>query len=119
MDGVLKCKMRARTARGLLPYLASYLLEKGDATDIRLKHLASLMDAYMTSDEFLGNFAEILEVPVDTISLQTSLDSLDNWDSINVLTYMMMVDEKLSRQVDPDAVANSQTVSDLFKLATQ
>jgi hypothetical protein len=32
---------------------------------------------------------------------------------------MMMVDEKLSKQVDPDAVANAQTVSDLYTIATR
>ena len=73
----------------------------------------------MTPDEFLANFADILEVSPDSISLDTQLDSLANWDSINVLTYMMMVDEKLSKQVDPEKVASAQAVSDLYTIAIQ
>lgn len=71
----------------------------------------------MTPEEFIENFAEILEISADSISLETALDTLPTWDSINVLSYMMMVDEKLAKQVDPDAVANAQKVSDLYTIA--
>lgn len=71
----------------------------------------------MTPESFLQDFSEILEIEVSEISLDTKLADLAIWDSINVLGYMMLVDEKMGRQVDPESVKDAQTVSDLFELA--
>jgi acyl carrier protein len=71
----------------------------------------------MTPESFLQDFSEILEIEVSEISLDTKLADLSIWDSINVLGYMMLVDEKMGRQVDPESVKVAQTVSDLYDLA--
>ncbi|GAA0611124.1 hypothetical protein GCM10009422_02500 [Brevundimonas kwangchunensis] len=71
----------------------------------------------MSPETFLQEFSEILEIEVSEISLETKLSDLSIWDSINVLGYMMMVDEKAGRQVDPDSVKNAETVGDLYNLA--
>jgi acyl carrier protein len=71
----------------------------------------------MTPESFLQEFSEILEIEVSEISLDTKLADLSIWDSINVLGYMMLVDEKMGRQVDPESVKVAQTVSDLYDLA--
>lgn len=71
----------------------------------------------MTPDQFLTDFAEILELPVSDLTMDQALDDLSVWDSINVLSYMMLVDEKLGKQVDPEAVKSSTTVRDLYDLA--
>ena len=71
----------------------------------------------MSPDSFLSELAEILEVEKSDITLETRLENLEVWDSINVLSYMMLVDEKLGRQVDPEAVKKSETLQDLYNLA--
>lgn len=71
----------------------------------------------MSPETFLQEFSEILEIDVSEVSLETKLSDLSVWDSINVLGYMMLVDEKAGRQVDPDSVKNAETVGDLYNLA--
>lgn len=71
----------------------------------------------MTPESFLLDFSEILEIDVSEISMNTKLAELSIWDSVNVLSYMMLVDEKMGRQVDPEGVKGAQTVSDLYDLA--
>ncbi|WP_343789146.1 acyl carrier protein [Brevundimonas kwangchunensis] len=79
--------------------------------------LSTLHGSLMSPETFLQEFSEILEIEVSEISLETKLSDLSIWDSINVLGYMMMVDEKAGRQVDPDSVKNAETVGDLYNLA--
>lgn len=71
----------------------------------------------MSPENFLQDFSEVLEVDVSEISMDTKLVELSIWDSINVLGYMMMVDEKTGLQVDPESVKNAETVGDLYNLA--
>ena len=80
--------------------------------------LASLyMDRLMSPEDFLQEFSEILEIDVSDISMNTKLAELSIWDSVNVLGYMMLVDERMGRQVDPEKVKDAQTVGDLYDLA--
>ncbi len=67
----------------------------------------------MSPENFLQDFSEILEIDVNDVSMDTQLSGLSIWDSINVLGYMMLVDEKMGRQVDPENVKNAQTIRDL------
>ena len=71
----------------------------------------------MSPEDFLQEFSEILEIDVSDISMNTKLAELSIWDSVNVLGYMMLVDEKMGRQVDPEKVKDAQTVGDLYDLA--
>lgn len=71
----------------------------------------------MSPEEFLQEFSEILEIDVTDISMNTKLAELSIWDSVNVLGYMMLVDEKMGRQVDPEKVKDAQTVGGLYDLA--
>jgi acyl carrier protein len=71
----------------------------------------------MSPEDFLQDFSEILEIDVNDISMNTKLADLSIWDSVNVLGYMMLVDERMGRQVDPEKVKDAQTVSDLYDLA--
>jgi acyl carrier protein len=71
----------------------------------------------MSPEDFLQEFSEILEIDVSDISMNTKLAELSIWDSVNVLGYMMLVDERMGRQVDPEKVKDAQTVGDLYDLA--
>lgn len=75
------------------------------------------MDRFMSPENFLQDFSEILEIDVKDISMNTKLADLSIWDSVNVLGYMMLVDEKMGRQVDPEKVKDAHSVSDLYDLA--
>ncbi len=71
----------------------------------------------MSPDEFLTDLAEILEIDKSEISLETRLEDLAIWDSINVLSYMALVDEKSGKEVDPERDFQAETVGDLCRMA--
>jgi acyl carrier protein len=71
----------------------------------------------MSPDEFLSDLAEILEIDRSEIALETRLEDLAIWDSINVLSYMALVDEKFGKEVDPERIAQAETVGDLCRMA--
>jgi len=66
---------------------------------------------------FLEEFAGILEIDVASIGVDTKLESLETWDSVNVLSYMALVDQKFGREILPDDIAKAKTVGDLYRLA--
>jgi len=72
----------------------------------------------MDVETFLREFAEILEIPSSEITQATELASLKNWDSMTVLSFMALVDEKFGGEVNPDDIETAQTVGDLYRLAS-
>jgi len=50
--------------------------------------------------------------------IPTNTITLENWDSVNVLTYMAFVDEKFAREIIPDEIEKARTVEDLYRIAS-
>lgn len=71
----------------------------------------------MDHAQFLDEFQNILENPVDGLNGSERLEDV-GWDSLALMAFIAMVDEKLSRELSPRDVARCQTVDDLYKLAT-
>lgn len=71
----------------------------------------------MTRNEFLDALADMLERPSNSFSGDDTLESLD-WDSIRVIEFISVADEKLQAEVRPDAIAECITVNDLVALVT-
>ncbi len=68
-------------------------------------------------DRFVRDFEEILEEDAGSLAAGTRLEDLENWDSVNKLTFMVYADETFGVEMDPDAVARCETVEELFALA--
>ncbi|MEO7082847.1 MAG: acyl carrier protein [Gemmatimonadaceae bacterium] len=70
----------------------------------------------MTRTEFLSEFEIVALQAPGSIKGQEALDSLDGWDSLAVVEFMSMADEKLGVQLDPRKVATCSNVDDLASL---
>ena len=67
----------------------------------------------MTLAEFFSEVAVVSSRPAGSLTGQETLDSLQGWDSLAVLEFMSMADEKLGIQLDPARLATCSRVSDL------
>jgi acyl carrier protein len=70
----------------------------------------------MTESDFLLAVDELLEVDPGTVTFETSLSSLEAWDSLAVLSFIAMADERLGIEVAPAQLADAKTVADLKDL---
>jgi acyl carrier protein len=65
--------------------------------------------------QILTGLAEILEV--DSVSEETELAKVGNWDSMSVVCTIALLDEKAGAEVDGEALANCRTAGDVLALA--
>lgn len=71
----------------------------------------------MNAKEFLLALDETLELDAGTLKGDETLESLDNWDSLAVISFIAMVDEKLNLVVSGAKLAEARTVADLLAVA--
>jgi acyl carrier protein len=70
----------------------------------------------MTKQEFLRELEEVLEVDVDSIKGDETLVDLGSWDSLAVMTFIAMVDEKFGVTLAASKLADAKSVVDLIAL---
>ncbi len=70
----------------------------------------------MNRNEFLVALDEVLEEEEGTVKGDELLEDLDGWDSLAVLGFIAMVDEKLEQAIAPEHIAKCKSVSDLIQL---
>ncbi|NPV57270.1 MAG: acyl carrier protein [Anaerolineae bacterium] len=70
----------------------------------------------MTKTEFMGEMEALMEMPAGALSAETILKDLAQWDSMQVLSFIVMVEEKLGTVLDGDEIAKAKTVGDLLAL---
>ena len=70
----------------------------------------------MDEQTFLQLVADILEVDASEVDLGGDLETL-GWDSLSNISFIAEIDERVGVTVDPDALAEAATVSDLRALA--
>lgn len=70
----------------------------------------------MNKSDFLLALDELLELSPGTLNGTETLDSYENWDSLAVISFIALADEKFSIVVGSEAIAKAQTVNDLLQL---
>jgi acyl carrier protein len=70
----------------------------------------------MTKSEFLREIETIVEADPSSLTMDDQLDSIDKWDSMAVISFISMIDMKLSIVLDDSALASCKTVGDLVRL---
>ena len=72
----------------------------------------------MKDTEFIVLLCEALEIEEgnEEVTLETELDSLDNWNSLSVLSLLALLDEKAGINLPPAAIAEASTVGDIYLL---
>lgn len=72
----------------------------------------------MTIDEFVKAFADEFEdTPAEEFKADTEYKTLDEWDSLAVLSIISMVDEQLGKKVTGADLRACNTIEDLFNFA--
>jgi acyl carrier protein len=69
--------------------------------------------------ELLNEIESIVEVDQDSLTLDTQLDTIIAWDSMAVISFISMIDEKLNLTLDVSKIALCKTISDLVHLCEE
>jgi len=70
----------------------------------------------MTKEEFLNVIEEVAEIEEGTLTGDESLSDLDTWDSLAVVSFIAMIDEKLEITLSPEKISQAKTVKDLMAM---
>ena len=70
----------------------------------------------MNTDNFISELAYILETSVEKISMDDNLNNFSAWDSLAMMTFVVVFRDKTKKELDPMKVVKCSKVSDLFKL---
>ena len=71
----------------------------------------------MNTTEFLLALDEMLELDPGSLTGAEALEDLENWDSLAVISFIALVDEKLGLVVEGEKLVKAKTVADLLTLA--
>jgi len=66
--------------------------------------------------QFLNDFSELLELDPGTINGDELLVSISSWDSLAVLGFIALVDQKFGVVLSPEKINDAKTVKDLLGL---
>lgn len=70
----------------------------------------------MTEAEKLAMLAELFDIEVEELQPETALDDLEEWDSVNKLSLIIMMDDAFDRAIDGDLIKILKTVQDILNL---
>lgn len=72
----------------------------------------------ITENQLHRELETLLELPENSVSSSDTLESI-RWDSMAVVMFIAMADDKFSIAVPPSKLADAKTVDDVFKLLTE
>lgn len=70
----------------------------------------------MTEKEFLELLEEVIEAEPGTLSMDKWVVDIGGWNSIAIMSFIAMVDEKYEVILSPEEIGNAETIADLYKL---
>jgi acyl carrier protein len=73
----------------------------------------------MSKEEFLGALQEMLELDPGSLTGNEALGEVDAWDSMAVISFMAMADEKFGKSVTAQSIAGAKSIGDLYKLVSE
>lgn len=70
----------------------------------------------MNKDNFISELSYILETSTENISINDELKKYTSWDSLAMMTFVVVFREKAKKEIDPMQVVKCLKISDLLKL---
>jgi len=70
----------------------------------------------MNKIQFLGELERLLELNPRTINGDEKLAEIDSWDSLAVLGFIALVDQKFNIVIAPEKINQAVTIDDLLLL---
>ena len=68
----------------------------------------------MEIKEKINKIEEMLEIDENTLTLDTELNSLDEWDSVAILSTIVMLDEEFGKKLLGEQIQKFHTVKDIL-----
>ena len=68
----------------------------------------------MTIEEKLDLITETLDTEREKIKLETVLSTLDEWDSMGIISTITMLDRKFKKVLSAEQIENLNTVQDII-----
>ena len=69
----------------------------------------------MTEEIFLEKMTDILDAE-DEITMEAELESLEEWDSLSVVSYVAMANAACGRKIEVKKVRDAVTLQDLYDM---
>ncbi len=69
----------------------------------------------MEANEFLEKMVDILDTE-EELTMETELSSLEEWDSLGILTFLAGMEPHAKVSIKVDAVKKAETIADLYAL---
>ena len=70
----------------------------------------------MSVDEALKWIADLFEFPFSQITVETSRDQIETWDSLGMLTLMAKLDSEFSILLSDDEIVNFKSVKNIMEV---
>ena len=70
----------------------------------------------MTQEEKIALIAEILDCEEEAITPETVLSDLEEWDSVAILSFIAMMDERFDKSMKGSEIRQFVTVKDALKV---
>lgn len=67
----------------------------------------------MDINDFIEKFAEAIETDASNLTVETEFRSLDDWNSLAVLSVIVMLDEEYGIQIENKDFKNLDTIADI------
>lgn len=64
----------------------------------------------------LNKLEDLLEIDQNTLTEDTELASLEEWDSVAILSLIVMLEDDFDKQVKGTVIKDCRTVSDILQL---
>ena len=68
----------------------------------------------MNEQEKLAALEEIMELDEDTLTPKTSLDDIEEWDSLAALSYVVLMGDEFNKKVSGQQIRAFKTVQDIL-----
>lgn len=70
----------------------------------------------MNSEYVLNLLEELLEFDSGPLLADRLLNTIESWDSLAIISFIALIDEKINVVLDGNSLANANTIEDLLKL---
>ncbi|MFA5531196.1 MAG: hypothetical protein WDA11_11075 [Thiohalomonadaceae bacterium] len=70
----------------------------------------------MTEKEKIAMLEEMLELDEGSLSPETSLESINEWDSVAALSLIVLMDEEFGRQLTGKEIKDLKYINDILSL---
>lgn len=70
----------------------------------------------MSNEKKIEMLAEILDLEVEELSPETKLSSLDEWDSIAILSFIAMMDEEFGKAIKGAEIKKFNIIQDAMDI---